>query len=42
MRILFMLPILGFFEAFSAFLNVDVNVFRISMFFPEKALVIRV
>jgi hypothetical protein len=36
MRILFMLPVLSFFGAFSAFLNVDVSVFRISTFFPAE------
>jgi len=36
MRILFMLPVLSFFEAFSAFLNMDVSVFRISIFFPAE------
>jgi hypothetical protein len=36
MRILFMLPVLSFFEAFPAFLNMDVSVFRISIFFPAE------
>ncbi len=36
MRILFMLPVLGFFEVFSAVLNVDVSVLRISIFFPAE------
>jgi hypothetical protein len=37
MRILFMLPIFGFFEEFSASLNVEVSVFKISMFFPAES-----
>jgi hypothetical protein len=37
-----MLPVFGFFEAFSAFLNVDVSVFRISIFFPAETLVLSV
>jgi len=36
MRILFMLPVLSFLEAFSVFLNMDVSVFRISIFFPAE------
>jgi hypothetical protein len=29
-----MLPVLSFFRAFSPFLNMDVSVFRISIFLP--------
>jgi hypothetical protein len=36
MRILFMLPIFGFFEEFSAFLDVEVSVLKISIFFPAE------
>jgi hypothetical protein len=36
MRILFMLFIFSFFEAFSPFFNMDVSVFRISIFFPAE------
>jgi hypothetical protein len=36
MRILFMLPILSFFEDFSASLDVEVNVLKISIFLPTK------
>lgn len=37
MRILFILPVLSFFEAFlSPFLNMDVSVFKISIFFPVE------
>ena len=38
MRILFMLLILGFFVEFLESLDVDVNVFNISIFFPVKYL----
>ena len=38
MRILFMLPILGFFEEFSASLGVDVSVLKISIFFPAEGI----
>jgi hypothetical protein len=37
MRILFMLPILSFFEDFSASLDVEVSVLKISIFLPTES-----